>query len=64
MCYDKFRKAVILYRRKNVIYKSIEAILKEYEYCKQIIKKHLNKNLNKSAADEEKLQLSNKCWDM
>ena len=53
MYYDKYSKTVILYRRENVIYKSIEAILKEYEYCKQIIKKHLNKNLIKSVEDEE-----------
>ena len=46
-------KQLFFTERENVIYKSIEAILKEYEYCKQIIKKHLNKNLIKSVEDEE-----------
>ena len=42
---DKFSKPVFLYRRENATYKLIEAILKEYDYCKQIIKNHFNKNL-------------------
>ena len=36
---DKFSKSVALYREENEIYKLIEPILKEYDYCKQIIKK-------------------------
>ena len=40
----------------------MEAILKEYDYCKKIITKHFNKNLIMSAEDEERFQLSNKCW--
>ena len=30
---------------ENATFKFIEAILKEYEYCKKIMKKHFNKNL-------------------
>ena len=37
---DKFSKPVVLYRGKNAIYKLIEAILEEYEYCKKVIKKN------------------------
>ena len=47
--------------KKNAVNKFIEAIFKEYDYCKKIIK-HFNKNLVMSAKDEERFQLSNKCW--
>ena len=55
-------KPVVLYRGTNPIYKLIEAILEEYEHCKQKIKKHFNKNFIISVKDEEKFQLSNKRW--
>ena len=42
---DKFSKPIVLYRGENAAYKFIEAILKEYEYCKKVMKKHFNKNL-------------------
>ena len=35
---DEFTKPI-------VVYKFIEAILKEYECCKKVMKKHFNKNL-------------------
>ena len=35
---NKFRKKVALYKRKNAVYKFVEAILKEYDYCKKMIK--------------------------
>ena len=36
VCVDnKFSKANVLYRGKNAAYKIIEAIIKEYEYCKK-----------------------------
>ena len=40
----------------------IEVILKEYDYCKKMIKKYFNKNLIMSAEQEERFELSNKCW--
>ena len=42
---DKFWKPIVLYRGENATYKFIEAILKAYEYCKKVMKKHFNKNL-------------------
>ena len=48
--------------KKNAVYESIEAVLKEYEYWKQIIKNHFSKNLVMSAEDEKRFQSSNKCW--
>ena len=52
----------MLYKRKNTISRFIKAILKEYDYCKKVIKKHFNKNLIMSTKEEERLQLSFSCW--
>ena len=41
---------------KNAGYRFIEAILKEYDYCKKIIKNQFNKNVVMSAEDEERFQ--------
>ena len=68
VCVDnKFSKKFVLYRGKNVVYRFIEAILKEYNYCKEMIKKYFNKNLIMSAEEEEeeeeeRFQSSNSCW--
>ena len=52
VCIDnKFSKKVVLYRRKNAVYKFIKTILKEYHYCKKVIKKHFNRKLIRSAAE-------------
>ena len=42
---DKFTKPIVVFRDENAAYKFIEAILKEYEYCSKVMKKHFNKNL-------------------
>ena len=61
-CVDnEFSKKAVLYRGKIAVYKFIKAILKEYNYCREVIKIHFNKNLIMSA-EEEKFQLSNSCW--
>ena len=57
----KFNKPVVLYRRKDTVNKFLEAILKEMNYCKKIIKNNFNKNLVMSAEDEQRFQSSNKC---
>ena len=62
-CVDnRFSKKVVLYRGKNAVYRFIEAILEEYDYCKKMIKKHFNKNLIMAVEEEERFQLSNSCW--
>ena len=58
---DRFSEPVVLHRGKNAVNKFIKAILKEYDYCKEMIKKH-NKNLVMFAGDERSFKLSNKCW--
>ena len=48
--------------KTNVVYRFNEAILKEYDYCKEIIKRHFDKNRVTSATNEEGFRLSNNCW--
>ena len=63
VCIDnKFSKKVVLHRGKNAVHRSIESILREYNYCKKVIKKHFNKNLIMSAEEEERFELSTICW--
>ena len=59
---DEFTKPIVVFRGENAAYKFIEAILKEYEYCKKVMKKHFNKNLIMTEKEEEQFQSSNICW--
>ena len=59
---DEFTKPIVVFRGENAAYKFIEAILKEFEYCKKVMKKHFNKNLIMSEKEEEQFQSSNICW--
>ena len=59
---NKFSKDVALYRGKNAVLKFIKCILKEYDYCRFMIRKHFNKNLVMSAEENEKFERSNICW--
>ena len=52
----------LFYRGRNAVNKLIEAILEEYDNCKNVIKNHFNKNLVMSVEDERRFQSSNKCW--
>ena len=61
VCIDDKFTGPIVFRGENAAYELINAILKEYEYCKKIIKKHFNKNLIKSE-EEEQFQFSNIYW--
>ena len=36
---DRFSKVIVVFRGKNTTFKFIEAIPKEYEYCKKVTKK-------------------------
>ena len=50
---DKFTKPIVVFRGENAAYEFIEAILKEYEYCKKVMKKHFNKNLIMTEEEEQ-----------
>ena len=56
---DKFTKPIVVFGGKNVAYEFTKAFLKEYEYCKKVMKKHFNKNL--VISEEEQFQLSKIC---
>ena len=58
----EFTKPIVVFRGKNAAYKVIEAILKEFEYCKKEMTKHFNKSLIMSEKQEEQFQSSNICW--
>ena len=38
---------------ENAAYELIKAILKEYEHCKKVMKKHFNKNLIITEEEEQ-----------
>ena len=59
---DKFSKSIVVFRGENAAYEFIKAILKEFEYCKKVMKKHFNKNLIMSEKEEEQFKSSNTCW--
>ena len=41
----EFTEPMVVFRGENVAYEFTEAIHKELEYCKKVMKKHFNKNL-------------------
>ena len=44
VCIDnRFSKPIVVYRGKNAAYEFIKAILKEYKYCKKVMKKYSTK---------------------
>ena len=62
---DKFSKPIVVFRSENATFEFIKAILKEYEYCKKVVKKHFCKHLIMSEEEEEQFQSSNTCciWE-
>ena len=59
---DKFSKPIVVFRGENAAFKFLEEILREYEYCKKVMKKLFNKNLIMTDEEEEQFQLRNTCW--
>ena len=53
-CVLRIILVVVFYRGENVVYKFIKAILKEYNYCKKVMKEKFNKNIIMSVEDEKK----------
>ena len=45
-CYDdKYSKPVTIYRGENAVYKFLEKMLYEVNYCKKVIKNNFNKTI-------------------
>ena len=61
-CYDdKYTKDICIYRGENAVYKFLERMLEEVEYCKDIVKKEFNKPLVMTEDDELSFKLEDKC---
>ena len=61
-CYDdKYSKYTSIYRGENTVYKFMEKMLEEVEYCKTVIKKHFNKPLVMTEDDEQHFKTMDGC---
>ena len=61
--YDwKLSKRSKIYRGKGAVYKFMENMLEEVEYCKKMVKRHFNKNLKMTDEDMDDFNRSNKCY--
>ena len=61
-CYnDKYSKYTRIYRGENAVYKFMEKMPKEVEYCKAVIKKHFNKPLVMTEVDEQHFKTMDGC---
>ena len=61
-CYDdKYSKYTCIYRGENAVYKFMEKMLEEVEYCKAVIKKHFNKPLVMTEVDEQNFKTMDGC---
>ena len=61
-CYDdKYSKYTCIYRGENAVYKLMEKMLEEVEYCKAVIKKHFNKPLVMTEVDKQRSKTMDRC---
>ena len=61
-CYDhKYSRPVQIYRGENAVYKFMENMLEEVNWCKQTMKKHFNKPLEMTKENETDFQKAIKC---
>ena len=61
-CYnDKYSKPIQTYRGENAVYKFMEKMLEEVEYCKAVIKKRFNKPLVMTNNDEQCFRTMDGC---
>lgn len=56
------QKPVQAYRGENAVYRFMEKMLEEVNYCKKIIKNNFNKPLKMTNEDEENFQKADKCY--
>ena len=61
-CYrERYSKPIQTYRGEDAVYKFMEKMLEEVEYCKAVIKKHFNKPLVMTADDEQHFRTMDGC---
>ena len=62
-CYDdKYSKPIQMYRGENAVYKFMEKMLEEVEYCKAVIKKQFIKPLVMTEDDEQRFVTMDGCY--
>ena len=59
---DRFSKPIVVCRGENAACEFIEAILKEYKYCKKIRNKNFKKSLIIREEEQQLFQQSSSCW--
>ena len=57
----KFTKEVQYYRGENAVYKFMEKMLYEVNYCKKVMKNNFNKPLKMTDEDEQNFKKAIKC---
>ena len=57
----KYSKPIQMYRGENAVYKFMEKMLEEVEYCKAVVKKRFNKPLKMTKNDELCFKLMDRC---
>ena len=61
-CYDdKYTKPIQIYRGENAVYKFMEVMLDEVNYCKEVMRRNFNKPLKMTKDDEEEFQKAKEC---
>ena len=61
-CYsERYSQPIQTYRGENVVYKCMEKMLEEVEYCKAVVKKHFNKPLVMTEDDEQRFRTMDGC---
>ena len=61
-CYKKkCSKPIQTYQGENAVYKFMERMLEEVEYCKAVVKKHFNKRLVMTEDDEQHFKTMHGC---
>ena len=59
---DKYTKPINIYRGKKAVYKFMESMLEEVEYCKNVIKKkEFNKPLKMTEGNEKEFEKAKEC---
>lgn len=61
-CYDKkYTKPVQIYRGEKAVYKFMEKMLEEVEWCRKMTKKHFNKPVRMTKKDQQDFEEADKC---
>ena len=61
-CYDnKYTKPALIYRGENAVYKFMEKMLEEVQWCRKMTKKHFNKPVRMTKKDQHDFEEADKC---